>query len=103
MPLVKADIEQEERELQTMIDSDPEIKAHIAAFDAEYEFRKKLLLARKEAGLTQKQLGMMSGLDYRAISRAESNSDVSPNLKTLVRYLNAVGCELEIVKKVANQ
>jgi len=77
MPFIEADIEQEAKELQAMIDSDTEVKEHIAAFDAEYEFRRKLLLARKEAGLTQKQLGMLSGLDYRAISRAESNDEIT--------------------------
>ena len=101
MSFMEADIELEVRELQDMIDSDPKVKEHIDAFDSEYEFRKKLLQARKDAGLTQKQMGMLTGLDYRAISRAETNSDVSPTLKTLVKYLNATGYELSIVKKAA--
>jgi len=102
MPFIVSNAEQEDKELQVMIDSDPDVKEHIKGFNAEYEFRKKILMARKTAGLTQKQVGMISGLDYRAISRAESNSDISPNLKTLVKYLSAIGYELDIVKKVAN-
>jgi len=100
MPFIKSNAAQEDKELQAMIVSDPEVKSHIDDFNAEYEFRKKLIIVRKNAGLTQKQVGMLSGLDYRAISRAESNSDISPNLRTIVKYLNAVGYELDI-KKVA--
>jgi len=103
MPFLKADVEEEAKKLQTMIDSDPETKKHIEEFDREYEFRKKLVFARKEAGLTQKELGMLSGLDYRAVSRAESDSNVSPNLKTLVKYLNAIGYELDIVKAITSE
>ena len=98
MPFVKADMENEAKKMQEIIDSDPEMKQFADEWDKEYEFRKKLVTARKEAGVTQKQLGMLSGLDYRAISRAESNSDISPNLKTLVKYLNAIGYELDVVK-----
>jgi len=89
------------KELQAMIDSNPEVKKHIAEFSGENKLREKLIAARKRAGVTQKELGMISGLDYRAISRAESNTDISPNLKTLVKYLDALGCELSVVEKVA--
>jgi len=99
MPFIKADLEQEAEELQAILESNPKAKAHADAFNAEYEIRKKMVLARKEAGLTQKEVGARSGLDYRAISRTESNKDVSPNLRTLVKYLDAVGCELAVVKK----
>ena len=49
MPFIEMDLEQEEKELQDMINSDAEVKAHIAAFDAEYEFRKKLMIVKKAA------------------------------------------------------
>lgn len=102
MPFTEANMEQEAKELQEMMDASPEVKAHIEAFNAEYELRKKMVLARKESGLTQQEVGLRAGLDYRAISRAETNSEVSPNLRTLIKYLNAIGCELEIVRKIAN-
>ena len=98
MPFVETDMEQETKELQAMIDADPELQEFSEAFDREYEFRKKLVLARKEAGLTQKQLGELSGLPYRAISRMETNTEVSPNIRTLFKYLTALGYDLEIVK-----
>jgi len=98
MPFVVADMNYEEKKMQELIESNPELKQFADEWDKEYEFRKKLVVARKEAGITQKQLGMLSGLDYRAISRAESNEDISPTLKTLIKYLNAIGYDLDIVK-----
>jgi len=99
MPFVESNARQEEMELQALMDSDPAISKHIAEFDKEYEFRQKLVEARKEAGFTQKELGMLTGLDARAISRTESNTDISPNLRTLIKYVNAIGYKLEVVKQ----
>ena len=100
MPFVEADMEQEAKELRAMIEGDPSLQAYSVESDREYEFRKKLVVARKEAGLTQKELGTMSGLPYRAISRMETNTEVSPNIRTLFKYLSALGYELEIVRAV---
>jgi len=99
MPFTQANAKEEEKRMQDMIDSDPELAKFAEEWDKEYEFRKKLVLARKEAGLTQKELGSLSGLDYRAVSRAETSTDVSPSLKTLIKYLNAMGYKLDIVKQ----
>jgi len=85
--------------MQELIDSDPELAQFAEEWDREYEFRRKLVLARTEAGLTQKELSELSGLDQRAISRVEKSADVSPNLKTLIKYLNALGLTLDIVSK----
>lgn len=98
MPGTVADMEKEGRKMQTLIDSDPELSQFAKEWDEEYEFRKKLVLARKEAGLTQKEVGALSGLDHRAVSRAESSDDVSPSLKTLIKYLSAIGYRLDVVK-----
>ena len=87
-----------ENKIKELTDSDAELQQFSEEWNNEYEFRKKLVLARKAAGLTQKELGELSGLDYRAISRAESSADISPNLKTLIKYLNALGYQLDIVK-----
>jgi len=98
MPGTVADMAIEERRMQALIDSDPGVALFAEEWDREYEFRKKLVLARKEAGLTQKDVGALSGLDYRAVSRAESSDDVSPSLKTLIKYLGAIGYQLDVVK-----
>jgi DNA-binding XRE family transcriptional regulator len=98
MPFMETNMEQEFEELQAMINADPELREASETFNKEYEFRKKLVLARKEAGFTQKELGEISGLPFRAISRMETNAEVSPNIRTLFKYLNALGYELDIIK-----
>ena len=74
------------------------MQKHFDECAAEQEFRQKLVAARKEAGLTQKELGARSGLDQRTISRMESSKTSSPCLRMLVKYLNAIGYRLEVVK-----
>ena len=101
MPFVKSNPELEEKIFDELM-QDPDVKQHMDELDKEDEFRHRLVQARKEAGLQQKTIGMLSGLDQRAISRVETNKAISPNLRTLVKYLNAIGYELEIKKANAN-
>jgi len=96
-----ADMEKEAEILKELM-QDPEVKTHMDEWEQEYQIRKKLRQAREEAGITQKEVGMLSGLDQRAISRVETNTNVSTNLKTIVKYLNAIGYELEIKKVASN-
>ena len=98
MKCVVTDTTEERKMLQELIECDPEAKKAVEEFDKEYEFRKKLVLAREAAGLTQKELEKLSELDQRTISRIETNKEISPSIKTLMRYLNALGYELDIVK-----
>ena len=97
MPFMLSDPAQEERILEELM-QDPEVKQHIEELDKEAAFRQKLVQARKDAGLQQKTIGMLTGLDQRAISRVETNKAISPNLRTLIKYLNAMGYELDIKK-----
>lgn len=69
---------------------------------AERIFREKLVVARKAIGLTQKELGQRAGLDQRTISRIESSKTSSPSLRMILKYLNALGYELDIVKIAPN-
>jgi len=101
MPFVEANMDEERKMLQNLIDSSPEAKKAVEDFDREYEFRKKLVLARQEAGITEKELQSLSGLDQRAISRMETDEKISPSIKTLMKYLHALGYELDIVKAVS--
>ena len=78
------DLERKRREL---MDSEPALAQFSEEWNKEYEFRKKLVLACQEAGLAQ-----------RAISRLETDMDVSSNIKTLIKYLTSIGYELNIVK-----
>jgi len=101
MPFIQSNPEQEEKILDELME-DPEVRLHIAELDKESKFRKRLVQARKDAGLHQKAMGMLTGLDQRAISRIETNKAISPNLRTLVKYVNALGYELDL-KKVTTE
>ena len=103
MPFVAVDREKNKQEIERLLAENPELQAESDEFHKEYEFRKKLALARKEAGLTQKEIEAKTGIAQRAISRLESDTETSPNIKTLIRYLNALGYELDIVKTVSEQ
>ena len=98
MSFTLANKEEEAKKLQSLMDSNPEVKQHIDAWDEGYEFRKKIVLARKNAGLTQKDIERLSGLDQRAVSRIEADNDTIPNIKTVIKYLNALGYKLDIIK-----
>lgn len=94
----KIQLEDLEIERQELINSDTELKKSDEEWEQEYQVRKKLREARETAGINQKLLGILSGLDHRAISRVETNTNVSPNLKTVIKYLNAIGYKLDVVK-----
>ena len=102
MPFIQANIDEERKMVQELIKTCSEAKKAHEEFNKEYEFRKKLVLAREAAGLTQKELENLSDLDQRTISRIETNKDISPSIKTLMKYLNALGYELDIVKAANN-
>ncbi|MCL1999633.1 MAG: helix-turn-helix domain-containing protein [Turicibacter sp.] len=98
MPFIEVDAREEEAMLEEMINTSPEARAAHEDFTREFEFRKKLVLVREEAGLTQKELEKLSRLDQRTISRIEINKEISPSVKTLMKYLGAMGYSLDIVK-----
>jgi len=98
MPGTVVDKNKVAMKINALVDSDPELKKAAEEFEAEYELRKKMVMARKSAGLTQKELEQRSGLDQRTISRMEIDEKISPSVKTLMRYLGAMGYKLDIVK-----
>lgn len=94
--LVISDAKAEERELQELIESDPEIKEQHDCFVAEMEFKQKLMEIRKHEALTQKEVGRMSGLSQQAISRLERGKGAT--LDTVIRYLASMGYVLGVNK-----
>jgi transcriptional regulator with XRE-family HTH domain len=76
------------------------LRQKFEADQKEFEFRLNLARARKEKNLTQNRIKEVTGLTQQAISRIERGSkDRSPTLNTLLRYLDAIGCELTITNK----
>lgn len=63
--------------------------------------RQRLSKIRKSKGLTQQQLSEISGLSTSTISNLESGEN-SYTLRTLIKYAEALGYELDIEKKRDN-
>ena len=92
-------LNEEVQELEEAYNSDPKVRAAIDQFDAECRLRRKLVDARKQNKLTQNQIKESTGLTQQVISRIETNTDISPSLKNLMIYVNALGYELTLQPK----
>ena len=100
MPLVKVDPVQEQREFEELL-KDPEAQKAYEEFEREYAFRQKLAAIRKASNITQQEIKEKTGLPQQSISRIEKGTaqKQSPTLRTLLRYVDAIGCELTISPK----
>ena len=100
MPFVKVNPEEEQREFEELL-KNPEARSAYDEFEREYAFRKKLAEARKMKNITQKEIQNRTGLPQQSISRIEKGTTQkqSPTLRTLLKYLDAIDCELSIVHK----
>lgn len=96
MPFIKYNAKEE---LEKELKKDKSLKQYCDSFDKQYELRKQLLQARKEKGLTQKQVAQKSGLTQQMISRIETIGGNTPSLDTFVKYANALDMEIKIVSK----
>ncbi len=56
----------------------------------------RLIEQRKNRGMTQKELARAASLTQSVIARLESKK-ATPQLDTLLKVADALGCELEIV------
>ena len=101
MPFVKADPDQERQEFEELL-KDPEAKKAYEEFIREYAFRQKLAEARKANNITQQEICNITGLPQQSISRIEKGTarKQSPTLRTLLKYVDALGCELTITQKI---
>jgi len=100
MPFKPVDPVEELRELQALLDSDPDLKRKFDAEQKEFEFRLKLAQVRKDKSITQNTIKETTGLTQQAVSRIETGkNDRSPTLKTLLRYVDALGYELTLTPK----
>jgi len=74
----------------------------IAEYDAlapEFNLIREMLLARKNAGLSQADIAVKMGTKAPAVTRLESsliNGSHSPSLATIKKYAEAVNCHIEI-------
>ena len=73
----------------------PEFKAEYDALEPEFAIIQAMIDARKEAGLTQKELSERTGIAQGDISRIECGN-ANPSLKTLKRLAAGMGRKLKI-------
>jgi len=86
-------------ELENAYRLDPKVKSELDQFDAECKLRRELATARKQNKMTQMQIKEVTGLTQQVISRIESNTSISPSLKNLMIYADALGYELTFQPK----
>lgn len=64
----------------------------------EYRLIGEMIALRKKEELTQKQLAELTGNKQQVISRVERHESI-PSIRLFSKLLNAMGYELQIVKK----
>lgn len=74
---------------------DPEVKREYDALEPEFQLVRKMIRARREAGLTQKELAERTGIQQSNISRIE-NGNGNPSLSTLNKLAQGLGKKLVI-------
>ena len=73
----------------------PEFKKEYDALEPEFAIIQELIDARKESGLTQKQLADRTGITQADISRLE-NGNANPSLRTLQRLAAGMGMRVKL-------
>ena len=100
MPFIKTDPVLEQKEFIEQL-KNPDAKKAYDEFEREYAFRQKLAAYRKANNITQQEIKKKTGLPQQSISRIEKGTaqKQSPTLRTLLKYIDAIGCELIILPK----
>jgi len=100
MPFKLVDVEQEQKEFEELLNN-PIAKKAFDDFSREYAFRQKLAEARKAGNITQREIQNITGLPQQSISRIEKGTaqKQSPTLRTLLKYVDAIGYELALQPK----
>lgn len=88
---VKAEIEKQ-REIS------PEFRNAWDSSRAEYKLIGEMISLRKQEKITQKELAELTGNKQQVISRIERKESI-PTLRAFSKILDALGYELQIVKK----
>ena len=95
MPFVKIDVK---KEIEKQRQIDPEFRKAWDESRAEYKLIGEMISLRKQEKITQKQLAELTGNKQQVISRIERKENI-PTIRVFSHILNALGYELQIVKK----
>jgi len=100
MPFKKVNPKEERRAFEELL-NDPEAQKAYEEFEREYAFRQRLAEARKIQNITQQDIYKKTKLPQQSISRIEKGTaqKQSPTLRTLLKYIDAIDCELTITPK----
>lgn len=74
---------------------DPAFQQEYDALEPEYDIIQAMIDARKNSGLTQKELAMKTGIAQSDISKLE-HGNANPSLRTLQRLAAGMGKKLRI-------
>jgi hypothetical protein len=75
---------------------EPGLRKQVETLLAEMEIEQGLVALREARGISQRQLAAVSGLKQPAIARLEAGGAQSAELRTLARYVVALGGQLRI-------
>lgn len=95
MPFAKIDIKEE---INKQREISPEFCKAWDESRAEYKLIGEMIALRKQEKLTQKELAKLTGNKQQVISRIERKESI-PTLRAFSKILDALGYELQIVKK----
>ncbi len=95
MPFVQVDID---KEIEKHCQESPSFAKAWNESREEYKLIGQMISLRKAEKITQSQLAAITGSKQQVISRIEKKES-SPSLKIFCNMLNALGYELQIVKK----
>ena len=95
MPFVQVDIN---KEIEKHCQESPSFSKAWNESREEYKLIREMISLRKAEKITQSQLAAITGSKQQVISRIEKKES-SPSLKIFCSMLNALGYELQIVKK----
>ncbi|GAB1352342.1 MAG TPA: helix-turn-helix domain-containing protein [Candidatus Rifleibacterium sp.] len=74
---------------------DPEFRAEYEALEPEFAIIQAMIDARKNTGVTQKELSEKTGITQADISKLE-NGNANPSLRTLRRLAKGLGMRLKL-------
>lgn len=95
MPFVKMNVS---KEIEKRKEESPAFAQAWNESREEYKLIGEMIRLRKAEKITQSQLAALTGSKQQVISRIEKKES-SPSLKFFCNMLNALGYELQIVKK----
>ncbi len=95
MPFVEINVK---NEIKKQRQNDPKFKKAWDESSAEYKLIGEMISLRKQENITQKELAALTGNKQQVISRIERKESI-PTIRAFSNILDALGYELQIVKK----